>query len=43
MHIKKAVKSDFKNPAPYNRTEQNNVDNSTLFLVFEKIQKNGGG
>jgi hypothetical protein len=36
MHIKKNQKRDFKNEASIRRTEQNNVDNSTLFLDFQK-------
>ncbi len=36
MHIKKSQKRDFQNVASVRRTEQNNVDNSTIFFDFAK-------
>jgi hypothetical protein len=39
MHIKKNQKRDFQNEASVDRTEQNNVDNSTTFLFLQKIFK----
>ena len=36
MHIKKSRKRYFQNEASAHRTEQNNVDNSTIFPVFTK-------
>jgi hypothetical protein len=43
MHIKKSHKRDFQNEASAHRTEQNNVDNATIFSFLQKISNNHRG